>query len=71
MRRFWKWIILFPGLKAELLEKDSSIKGFEVTTNAGMEADYSGHCRVHLVPIEGWTKKHMKEDTGKRRIYFI
>ncbi|MGE5582730.1 MAG: HIT family protein [Bacillota bacterium] len=36
--------------RKELLERNRTIKGFEVMANMGNLVDYSGHCQVHLVP---------------------
>jgi diadenosine tetraphosphate (Ap4A) HIT family hydrolase len=35
--------------RKELLEKDRTIKGFEVMTNIGKAVDYSGHCKLYLL----------------------
>ncbi len=37
--------------KEKILKKDSSVKGFNIGTNAGMSAGQSiMHCHIHLIP---------------------
>jgi len=42
---------LIKKIKYEIIKKDSSVKGFNIGTNAGLSAGQSVmHCHIHLIP---------------------
>ena len=48
---------LIQMIKNEILEKDKTVKGFNIGTNAGKIAGQSIlHCHIHLIP---WYQMYM------------